>query len=232
MVSDHGNIKNTKTGRILKPVKNSTGHYCVNLLDHGQPRSFAVYRLVALNFVDNPFHNSCVHHIDKDLSNNHFTNLIWIEHLNYITRKPRQTTIKPKPPKEVFKKIDGYDYYYVSNYGRVISHHGEISQLPIYIIKKCCYVRLWITTVNTYVSVCKLVANHFLNNYENKYIHHIDGNFKNNRVSNLKLSDEYELIESNGTNPNQHKTPHIPNQIDNAILKFESRLKLNNTNFD
>ncbi len=49
---------------------------------------------------------------------------------------------------------------------------------------------------------------------------------KNNRVSNLKLSDEYELIESGDAKPN----PQIPNQMKNLILKFESRLNINSTN--
>ncbi len=101
-VSDHGNIKHTKTGRFLKPVKNNSGHYCVNLLDHGKQRSLAVYRLVALNFVDKPFHNSRVHHIDEDLTNNRFTNLIWKEHSNFITRKPRQIKPIPNHPTDFF----------------------------------------------------------------------------------------------------------------------------------
>ena len=51
-VSDMGQVKNIKTGKILSQHTRHDGYLQVTLLNKGQGKSFTVHRLVALNFLD------------------------------------------------------------------------------------------------------------------------------------------------------------------------------------
>ena len=42
-VSDHGNVMNTATGKLLKPIRNSNGYYKVTLAG----KQYDIHRLVA-----------------------------------------------------------------------------------------------------------------------------------------------------------------------------------------
>ena len=84
---------------------------------------------------------------------------------------------------EVFKQIEGSDYNYVSNFGRVICKFRCIKVIKP---NKMNNVRVKINGRATYRYLPKLVATHFLENpncYNN--IKTIDGNENNCRVENL-----------------------------------------------
>lgn len=74
-VSSFGNVRNSKTGRILKSA-NKGGYYSVGL-SCGKIKSFPVHRLVALSFISNPENKAQVNHIDKNGLNNKLSNLEW-----------------------------------------------------------------------------------------------------------------------------------------------------------
>ena len=76
-VSNHGNVMNTVTGRVLKSCMNGIGYYYVRLCADGPPISKAVHQLVAKAFIRNPNDHVCVDHKDSDKSNNHRNNLRW-----------------------------------------------------------------------------------------------------------------------------------------------------------
>lgn len=83
-ISDEGFIINIETGRILKPDLFTTtkGRRVVYLRvtlsrDNVQYR-FAVHRLVADHFIDNPENKQEVNHKDGDRYNNHKDNLEWV----------------------------------------------------------------------------------------------------------------------------------------------------------
>ena len=66
-VSNIGNVRNNKTGKILK-LKNSHGYRTVNI--YGKfPR---VHRLVGIAFIPNIDNKPYVDHIDNDKTNNNF----------------------------------------------------------------------------------------------------------------------------------------------------------------
>ena len=74
-VSSFGNVKNTKTGRILKG-RNVCGYLQVVLYEDGlAKKSYLVHRLVAYAFIDNPDDKLCVDHKNNDRTNNHISNL-------------------------------------------------------------------------------------------------------------------------------------------------------------
>jgi len=76
-VSTFGNVKNVKSGRILKPSQEGGGYLYVILTDDGERSSKKIHKLVANAFLENPENKSCVDHINHDRKNNHLSNLRW-----------------------------------------------------------------------------------------------------------------------------------------------------------
>lgn len=78
-VSTNGEVKNNKTGRILKPLKNKDGYLMVNIKsDDGKYYYKLIHRLVALTFIPNPLNKGDVNHKDYNPSNNCIDNLEWM----------------------------------------------------------------------------------------------------------------------------------------------------------
>lgn len=78
LISNVGNVKNTKTGRILRPTSTS-GYLSVALqVKVGLQRTFFIHRLVARYFCKGYQENLVVNHIDGNKLNNHYTNLEWV----------------------------------------------------------------------------------------------------------------------------------------------------------
>ncbi len=76
-VSNLGNIKNNKSGKMLRPCVKS-GYYHISLVNDSNKKNFKVHRLVALLFIENPENKSEVNHKDKNKLNNHLSNLEWM----------------------------------------------------------------------------------------------------------------------------------------------------------
>ena len=81
-VSSHGQVRNMKTGRILKATKNSKGYSTIGLHRNGKKTTMLVHRLVALMFIPNNDiqHKTDVNHIDENKTNNCVSNLEWTTH--------------------------------------------------------------------------------------------------------------------------------------------------------
>lgn len=79
-VSDHGNVRNRATKRLLKFSRNPNGALTVEFMPYGCVRNckYQVHRLVMSAFTDIPYGSDLyVRHKDDDLSNNHLSNLVW-----------------------------------------------------------------------------------------------------------------------------------------------------------
>ena len=76
-VSNFGNVKNIKTGRILKPGTEGSGYLYVILMDDGERSSKKIHKLVATTFLQNSEEKKCVDHKDRCKTNNHISNLRW-----------------------------------------------------------------------------------------------------------------------------------------------------------
>ena len=70
-VSDQGNVRNDKTGRILKGGLDKDGYPQVILCKNGSRVNRKVHRLVAEAFVPNPDNKPQVNHIDGNKQNNY-----------------------------------------------------------------------------------------------------------------------------------------------------------------
>lgn len=107
-VSSKGNVRNLKTGRILKPIYSTNGYAMVDLTSTSNDRTKKlVHRLVAQAFIPNPNNLSDVNHKDEIKTNNNLDNLEWISHkdnLNYGTRNERVAKSNSKPIQQLDMK--------------------------------------------------------------------------------------------------------------------------------
>jgi len=62
---------------IMKKIKCSDGYVRINLRNKDERKTLLVSRIVAINFIDNPFMKKEVNHIDGDKTNNTVENLEW-----------------------------------------------------------------------------------------------------------------------------------------------------------
>jgi hypothetical protein len=74
LINEFGDIKNKLTNEIKIPY-NHLNYLRVSIKD----KSLFVHRLVAATFIDNPNNLNVVNHKDKNRSNNHVSNLEWVD---------------------------------------------------------------------------------------------------------------------------------------------------------
>lgn len=88
-VSDLGEVRNIKTGRILKQ-KLRNDYLAVNLSYEGKVTTYNVHRLVAEAFLENTDNKEQVNHKDEIKTNNSLFNLEYVtpkENINYSSAK-------------------------------------------------------------------------------------------------------------------------------------------------
>ena len=99
-VSDNGQVRNDKTGKILSPALDSNGYRFVLLCKNGEQKHGYIHRLVAEAFIPNPDNLRDVNHRDGNKQNNRKSNLEWRTHAENIIYsitwfgKPRSTRAK------------------------------------------------------------------------------------------------------------------------------------------
>src|SRR5690606_37998883 len=76
-VSNMGAIRNTKSGRILKPKVNKNGYVEVVFTVNRKQKTYKLHRLVALAFIPNIENKPQVNHKDGNKLNCKYDNLEW-----------------------------------------------------------------------------------------------------------------------------------------------------------
>ena len=76
-ISNYGNIKNSKTNKILKQSNHKQGYKQIILCKKGKVKMFYVHRLVGKAFLENHDNKPMIDHIDVNKSNNNVKNLRW-----------------------------------------------------------------------------------------------------------------------------------------------------------
>ena len=112
-VSTTGRVRNPRTGKILKPVKNEYGYFRVGLWKDGIVKRHLVHRLVAMAFIPNPQGLPIVNHKNEVKTDNRVENLEWCDDkysINYGTRneKVSKSMTNGKRSKTVYQyTVDG-----------------------------------------------------------------------------------------------------------------------------
>lgn len=100
-IDEYGNIFNTKRNKRLKWYLNLKGYYEVVL----NYKHYPVHRLVALNFIPNPYNLPQVNHMDGIKTNNHISNLEWISCKNNIIHAVNNNLINQSGDKNNHSKL-------------------------------------------------------------------------------------------------------------------------------
>ena len=84
-ISNDGQLRNIRTGRIMKTRINERGYEVIGLTINGRTQSEKIHRLVAEEFLDDDEHyGEDVTFIDGDKSNVNADNLMWISRRDLI----------------------------------------------------------------------------------------------------------------------------------------------------
>lgn len=94
-ISTYGNIRNSKTGNILKPSINK-GYYYICICNNNCIRkTMSLHRLIAKTFIPNISNKPTVNHKDHNSLNNNINNLEWATY-------KEQTNHKRKPSPDIY----------------------------------------------------------------------------------------------------------------------------------
>ena len=125
-ISNKGNVKSLKSGKILKPYDND-GYYRITLNKGGKSKRFLVHVLVVIHFIgDKPFKNAQINHKDLNKHNNCVTNLEWVTPSDNVKHAIKNIKGRAERLKADMRKI-----------GKKYGHLGiEASKKPVVQIDK------------------------------------------------------------------------------------------------
>jgi|688.fasta_scaffold1306147_1 hypothetical protein len=78
-INEAGEVRNNKSGRILRPAPDGDGYMRVALCKNGKQNTYKIHRLLGVYFLDCPPH-LFMDHIDGDRKNNALSNLRVVTH--------------------------------------------------------------------------------------------------------------------------------------------------------
>ena len=107
-ISNLGNVKSLRSGRLMKKSKNNVGYEMLTLTKDKTQKTYLIHRLVALTFIPNPLDLPEINHKDEVKNNNCVENLEWCSrdyNLNYGTYRERMSALKTGKPNPRKNKI-------------------------------------------------------------------------------------------------------------------------------
>lgn len=129
--------------------------------------------------------------------------------------------------KEIWKKIDFCDYYFVSNFGNVKSTFKNEKKLKPIKDNGYLYVNLSYKGFRKKTSIHRLVALYFIDNPENKKeVNHINGIKTDNNVKNLEWCTSQENQIHAYKTGLQKKGNNKLNDLDISYIEKNSHLKV------
>ena len=118
IVYENGDVMNINTKKNIKVTNNNNRYYIRLIMNNKKSKSFTLSRLVYESFYNEILSdNDIIRYNDNNKTNFHYTNLKKVHRIDMFKVDEK---IELDPTKE-WKKIDGYDDYYISNYGDVFS---------------------------------------------------------------------------------------------------------------
>lgn len=127
---------------------------------------------------------------------------------------------------EVWKQIIDYPNYSISNFGNIKNNKNNKTLKPIKDSWGYSRVNLYNNRKRKTFKIHHLVCNHFMDNFENNIIDHIDRNKENNNINNLRIAN----TSLNALNTN--KKPNTTSKFrccyfDKKQNKFIVRIRIN-----
>ena len=106
-VSNHGRVKNNRTGKILKPYQ-TRGYLRVSIYNESGRKCKLVHRLVAEAFLPNPHRKPAVNHINGCKTDARVCNLEWVsasENMSHAHSNGLRPKINTQGEKNGFSKL-------------------------------------------------------------------------------------------------------------------------------
>jgi hypothetical protein len=97
-INKNGDVWSCRSKIFLKPHYNNYGYLMVSL---GRKKKCLLHRLIAIQFIPNPYNLDMIDHIDQNSTNNSLENLRWA-----TKSTNEQNTTRHKDNKTGFKHID------------------------------------------------------------------------------------------------------------------------------
>ncbi len=109
MIYDDGRVWSKRSKKFLSDHRTNTNGYIIRALckDY-QMKQITAHRLVATHYIPNPENLPQIDHIDRNIKNNHVTNLRWCTHsqnMQNTKRKPNSSGVK-----NIYKHGCGYQF--------------------------------------------------------------------------------------------------------------------------
>ena len=124
-ISNFGNIKNSKTNKILKQHNQRQGYKLVSLKKDGKWKLLSVHRLVGIAFLENLDNKPMIDHIDNNPGNNNVKNLRWCSQKDNLANQDKQ--------KNNTSGYKGVAYHKHKNkYQAQININGKIKHLGLF----------------------------------------------------------------------------------------------------
>ena len=189
IVSDNGRIFSLEYAKDPNKIQqilyelNNDGHLVVTLKHKGKSYNRRVHRLVAEAFIPNPDNKPCIHHIDGDHLNNHYTNLIWVTEKEHseLTTEMHQHSHNYKFTEDQIKTV--CELIVSEKYS--IGDISKITSIPVAVIKKMIYTDYRDDITSKYD----------LSSYKHAYEDYT--NFVNAKYTKSQIIDVCKLLEEN-----------------------------------
>ena len=124
-ISNFGNVKISKTNRILKQSNHKQGYKQIILCKKGKVKMFYVHRLVGKAFLENLDNKPMIDHIDNNPANNNVKNLRWATRKDNSANQGKQKNNTTGFKGVIFDK-------HANKYRTRININGKIKHLGYY----------------------------------------------------------------------------------------------------
>lgn len=115
-INENGDVRNKITQKLIVGDKNTSGYLRVTLYHKPNKQRYFRHRLVAENFLPNPYNLKEVNHIDENKNNNHISNLEWVSRKENERKNHRSNSKKYTPFQVYYNNGNIKEYEFVVDF--------------------------------------------------------------------------------------------------------------------